>query len=82
MPDLSQAMYHLNVSTTRALSLVVSREERVMRPWYSGHDQGPPLCAPYRATPQGTWYGCIHTSMQDTWYGCDSWWQGSGTEEM
>lgn len=36
----SEAMYHLNVSTTRALSLVVSREERVMRPWYSGHDQG------------------------------------------
>jgi hypothetical protein len=33
----SEAMFHLGVSTTRALSLVVSHEEIVMRPWYSKH---------------------------------------------
>ncbi len=31
----SEAMHHLGVSTTRALSLIVSEEETVMRPWYS-----------------------------------------------
>ena len=32
----SEAMFHLGVSTTRALSLIVSRSEGVMRPWFSG----------------------------------------------
>jgi len=32
----SEAMYHLGVDTTRALSLVVSETQKVMRPWYSG----------------------------------------------
>ena len=31
----SEAMHHLGVPTTRALSLVVSRTERSRRPWYS-----------------------------------------------
>jgi len=31
----SEAMHHLGVSTTRAISLVVSEEERIRRPWYS-----------------------------------------------
>ena len=31
----SEAMHHLGVSTTRALSLVVSQSETVARPWYS-----------------------------------------------
>jgi len=31
----SEAMYHLGIDTTRALSLVVSDKEKVMRPWYS-----------------------------------------------
>lgn len=31
----SEAMHHLGISTTRALSLVVSRVERVSRPWFS-----------------------------------------------
>lgn len=35
----SEAMYHLNVDTTRALSVIASRIERVPRQWYSkeGH---------------------------------------------
>lgn len=32
----SEAMFHLGVSTTRALSLVASRTEKVLRPWFSG----------------------------------------------
>jgi uncharacterized protein YdiU (UPF0061 family) len=32
----SEAMHHLGISTTRALSLVVSETETVNRPWYSG----------------------------------------------
>jgi uncharacterized protein YdiU (UPF0061 family) len=31
----SEAMHHLGVRTTRGLSLVVSRKERVSRPWFS-----------------------------------------------
>lgn len=31
----SEAMHHLGVSTTRALSLVASQELKIMRPWYS-----------------------------------------------
>ena len=31
----SEAMHHLGIPTTRALSLVVSRTERVRRPWYT-----------------------------------------------
>jgi uncharacterized protein YdiU (UPF0061 family) len=31
----SEAMHHLGISTTRAISLIVSDEEKVMRPWYS-----------------------------------------------
>lgn len=31
----SEAMFHLGVSTTRALSLIASETERVMRPWFS-----------------------------------------------
>lgn len=31
---VSEAMYHLGVSTTRALSLIVSGSETVKRPWY------------------------------------------------
>lgn len=33
---VSEAMFHLGVSTTRALSLVVSNSDRVLRAWYSG----------------------------------------------
>ena len=36
----SEAMHHLGVSTTRALSLVVSGADTVQRPWYSNKDQG------------------------------------------
>ena len=32
----SEAMHHLGVRTTRALSLVVSGKEKVVRPWFSG----------------------------------------------
>ena len=32
---VSEAMHHLNVSTTRALSLAVSETETVDRPWYN-----------------------------------------------
>lgn len=32
----SEAMHHLGISTTRALSLVASATENVNRPWYSG----------------------------------------------
>jgi len=32
----SEAMFHLNVSTTRAISLIISHEEIVQRPWFSG----------------------------------------------
>jgi len=35
----SEAMHHLGVSTTRALSLVVSEKEAVRRPWYSPESQ-------------------------------------------
>lgn len=39
----SEAMYHLGISTTRALSLIVSMQETVQRPWYSGRqDAGMP----------------------------------------
>jgi uncharacterized protein YdiU (UPF0061 family) len=31
----SEAMYYLNVSTTRALSLIISTSEKVQRPWFS-----------------------------------------------
>lgn len=34
----SEAMYHLGVPTTRALSLVASGSETVSRPWYSDDD--------------------------------------------
>lgn len=33
----SEAMHHLNVRTTRALSLVVSQKDTVNRPWYSNN---------------------------------------------
>ena len=33
----SEAMHNLGVSTTRALSLIVSGSETVMRPWYSAN---------------------------------------------
>jgi len=36
----SEAMFHLGVDTTRALSLVVSQEETVRRAWYSQADRG------------------------------------------
>jgi serine/tyrosine/threonine adenylyltransferase len=32
----SEAMHHLGVATTRALSLIKSNADTVMRPWYSG----------------------------------------------
>jgi serine/tyrosine/threonine adenylyltransferase len=32
----SEAMHHLGVATTRALSLIKSNVDTVMRPWYSG----------------------------------------------
>ena len=35
----SEAMYFLGVPTTRALSLVASRVDRVSRPWYSAREQ-------------------------------------------
>lgn len=34
----SEAMYHLNVPTTRSLSLIVSTSEKVSRPWYKLND--------------------------------------------
>lgn len=44
----SEAMHHLGVSTTRALSLIVSMQETAQRPWYSGQDSatGPDLNDP------------------------------------
>jgi uncharacterized protein YdiU (UPF0061 family) len=33
-------MYHLNVSTTRALSLIMSLSEKVERPWFSKEHKG------------------------------------------
>eukprot|EP01104_Vermistella_antarctica_P001188 TRINITY_DN11245_c0_g1_i1.p1 TRINITY_DN11245_c0_g1~~TRINITY_DN11245_c0_g1_i1.p1 ORF type:complete len:506 (+),score=100.34 TRINITY_DN11245_c0_g1_i1:138-1655(+) len=38
----SEAMHHLGVSTTRALSLCVSGTETVNRPWYSGAERETP----------------------------------------
>jgi uncharacterized protein YdiU (UPF0061 family) len=38
----SEAMHALGVSTTRALSLVISGEEKVQRPWYSNSSVEPP----------------------------------------
>eukprot|EP00667_Euglena_gracilis_P002549 EG_transcript_2554 len=35
----SECMHHLGVPTTRALSLIVSREETVERPWYSNQNK-------------------------------------------
>jgi hypothetical protein len=32
----SEAMHYLGIGTTRALSLVVSESDELMRPWYSG----------------------------------------------
>eukprot|EP01126_Amoeba_proteus_P040596 TRINITY_DN4335_c0_g1_i3.p1 TRINITY_DN4335_c0_g1~~TRINITY_DN4335_c0_g1_i3.p1 ORF type:complete len:621 (+),score=151.79 TRINITY_DN4335_c0_g1_i3:45-1907(+) len=37
----SEAMFHLGVSTTRALSLIASGVELVSRPWYSGKSSYP-----------------------------------------
>jgi len=37
----SEAMHHLGISTTRALSLVVSDKATVQRPWYSGAQSAP-----------------------------------------
>eukprot|EP00746_Dinoflagellata_sp_MGD_P141167 gnl/MRDRNA2_/MRDRNA2_74326_c0_seq1.p1 gnl/MRDRNA2_/MRDRNA2_74326_c0~~gnl/MRDRNA2_/MRDRNA2_74326_c0_seq1.p1 ORF type:complete len:586 (-),score=114.24 gnl/MRDRNA2_/MRDRNA2_74326_c0_seq1:12-1769(-) len=34
----SEAMHNLGVSTTRAISLIVSGEASIQRPWYSGED--------------------------------------------
>eukprot|EP00522_Entomoneis_paludosa_P007389 CAMPEP_0172455102 /NCGR_PEP_ID=MMETSP1065-20121228/11894_1 /TAXON_ID=265537 /ORGANISM="Amphiprora paludosa, Strain CCMP125" /LENGTH=640 /DNA_ID=CAMNT_0013207557 /DNA_START=250 /DNA_END=2172 /DNA_ORIENTATION=- len=31
----SEAMHHLGISTTRALSLIVSEKDKISRPWYS-----------------------------------------------
>lgn len=36
----SEAMYHLGISTTRALSLIVSSGDSVQRPWYSDRAGG------------------------------------------
>jgi uncharacterized protein YdiU (UPF0061 family) len=36
-----EAMFHLGVPTTRALSLVVSGSEKVARPWFSPDDSRP-----------------------------------------
>ena len=36
---VSEAMFHLNVNTTRALSLIASNTERVLRPWFSNKKQ-------------------------------------------
>ena len=38
---VSEAMHHLGVSTTRALSLMGSRSETVSRPWYSNSREVP-----------------------------------------
>uniref|UniRef100_A0A7S2CL70 Selenoprotein O n=1 Tax=Octactis speculum TaxID=3111310 RepID=A0A7S2CL70_9STRA len=37
---VSEAMHNLRVPTTRALSLIVSEQETVLRPWYSGARNG------------------------------------------
>ena len=34
----SEAMHYLGIETTRALSLVVSEKDKIMRPWYQGND--------------------------------------------
>ena len=36
---VSEAMFHLNVKTTRALSLLASDTETVLRPWFSNKEQ-------------------------------------------
>eukprot|EP00238_Polyblepharides_amylifera_P009021 CAMPEP_0196584756 /NCGR_PEP_ID=MMETSP1081-20130531/48356_1 /TAXON_ID=36882 /ORGANISM="Pyramimonas amylifera, Strain CCMP720" /LENGTH=618 /DNA_ID=CAMNT_0041906083 /DNA_START=228 /DNA_END=2085 /DNA_ORIENTATION=+ len=43
----SEAMHHLGVSTTRALSLVVSQKETTGRPWYSPLDASDPRLVGY-----------------------------------
>lgn len=43
---VSEAMHHLGVSTTRALSLMGSRSETVSRPWYSNSREMPGLDDP------------------------------------
>jgi len=54
---VSEAMFHLNVSTTRALSLVASGTETVRRPWFSGAD-APPVPSAEDLRAQG-----IHPQM-------------------
>ena len=38
-----EAMFHLGVSTTRALSLTVSSSQQVGRPWFTPDDSRPPI---------------------------------------
>lgn len=38
----SEAMHHLGISTTRAISLIVSEGETSQRPWYSGQNRDGP----------------------------------------
>jgi len=43
----SEAMFALGVSTTRALSLVLSEGETTRRPWYSGRNDAENVCIIY-----------------------------------
>ena len=38
-----EAMFHLGVSTTRALSLVISSSEQVARPWFTSDPSRPKI---------------------------------------
>eukprot|EP00929_Paragymnodinium_shiwhaense_P011349 TRINITY_DN11694_c2_g1_i1.p1 TRINITY_DN11694_c2_g1~~TRINITY_DN11694_c2_g1_i1.p1 ORF type:complete len:585 (+),score=88.16 TRINITY_DN11694_c2_g1_i1:102-1856(+) len=38
----SEAMHHLGISTTRAISLIVSQDMTIKRPWYSGESDNTP----------------------------------------
>ncbi|MEE3257780.1 MAG: YdiU family protein [Candidatus Latescibacterota bacterium] len=55
----SEAMYHLGVPTTRALSLVVTGEEVVRDMFYNGHPQAEPGAVVCRVSPSFTRFGSL-----------------------
>lgn len=61
----SEAMHHMGVETTRALSLVVSQSETANRPWYSGTKELPDVDEKFMEEQFGARYASIPPELRE-----------------
>lgn len=61
----SEAMHHMGVETTRALSLVTSKAEMANRPWYSGSKAIPDIDEKFMQEQFGAKYESIPPEMRE-----------------